>query len=415
MRSILRFLVFLAFVAACVSALYFWRAYSLAAAPAASSTAAASSHAPFARHAQTAKAIPPSSAQPSASGDSPAASQLATSPSAASEPDSQIGVGLRTLLQIDREFQELVARTRLSVVSITAQSEMNFLQGRALIWGTMKLPQNLGSGAIISKEGHIVTNLHVIKNADSIIVTLHDGRSLPAKVVGADPLTDIAILKIEADNLVPLNFGNSDLVRPGQTVFAVGNPYGLQETVTMGIISGIGRRTTSEMVNEFFQTDAAINPGNSGGPLLNLNGEIIGINNAIHTQDGGWQGIGFSIPSNTARRVYEDLRRFGRVVRAWFGVAWSIPMTPEVARRIGLSDPSGVLIQYTFEDSPADRAGLLPGDVILEFNGRKIHDGIDLRNRVAEAAPGDEIHVKVFRKGRTLELKVVLREFPHNF
>lgn len=402
MKSILRFLVFLALVAALVSGLYFWRAWS----PPPRSTVAPLHATPPPPANQTTTASPNATPEPVASASPPGATPVPS-------PDDfgNREQGLRGLAQIDREFQELVARTRLAVVSITAQSQMKVMQGAAL-WGTMQMPPNLGSGAVVSAEGHIITNLHVIQNANSIMIHLHDGRILPAQVVGTDPLTDIAVLKIEAEGLVPLPFGDSDLVRPGQMVFAVGNPYGLQETVTQGIISGIGRRSTSEMVNEFFQTDAAINPGNSGGPLLDLRGEIIGINNAIHTRDGGWQGIGFSIPSNTARRVYEDLRKFGRVVRAWFGVAWSISMTPELARRLGLQEPNGVLVQYTVDGSPAQQAGLQQGDVIVEFNGRKVLDGIDLRNRVAEAQPGDRVAITVFRYGRLINLDAVLREFP---
>jgi S1-C subfamily serine protease len=165
-------------------------------------------------------------------------------------------------------------------------------------------------------------------------------------------------------------------------------------------------------VNEFFQTDTAINPGNSGGPLLNLQGEIIGINNAIHTQTGGWQGISFSIPSNTARRVFEDLQEHGRVLRSWFGVVWGRPLNAELANQLGLSDTQGVLIQQVVQDSPAEQAGILAGDVIVGFNGRKISDGIDLRNRVAAMEVGQEVPVQLVRNGRELKLQVKLGKFP---
>jgi serine protease Do len=378
MSSIFRFLVFLAVIALAISALYFWRAYHLAQFPPAP------------------EVLPPAEAE-----------------TAPREPVAGLPGSLATLAQLDRDFQALVQRVRPSVVSITAENELIVNQHQPRRLGTLRLPPNLGSGVIVSPEGHIVTNLHVIRGTRTINVHLYDGRTYPARVVGADPLTDIAVLSIDADQLQPLAFGDSDEVRPGQIVFAVGNPYGLQETVTQGIISGIGRRSSSETVNEFFQTDTAINPGNSGGPLLNLRGEIIGINNAIHTQTGGWQGISFSIPSNTAKRVFDDLRTHGRVTRTWFGVAWGRPLTPELARQLGLPlQQQGVMIHHTVEGSPAEAAGLQAGDVIVEFNGRKIVDGIDLRNRVAESEVGQTVRIKALRGGRPVEFTVQLAEFP---
>lgn len=314
------------------------------------------------------------------------------------------------LEQLDREFQELVQQVRPSVVSITAENPMGVIARQPGGWGVLRLPPNLGSGAIVSEGGHVLTNLHVIQSASVVFVHLHDGRTFEAELIGADPLTDIAILKIDAKGLKPLPFGNSDEVRPGQVVFAVGNPYGLQETVTQGIISGIGRRSTTETVNEFFQTDTAINPGNSGGPLLNIHGEMIGVNNAIHTRSGGWEGISFAIPSNTARRVFEDIVRYGRVKRTWFGVAWQRAITPQLARQLGLPGDYGVLIEYTFENSPAEEAGLRAGDVIVEFNGRRVNDGFDLRARVAEMQVGDVAEVVFYRRGRRFSTQVRLAE-----
>ncbi len=314
------------------------------------------------------------------------------------------------LRQLDQDFQALVQRVRPSVVSITAESTHAAVHGARGV--ASRIPPNLGSGVIVSSDGFIVTNAHVIQGAGKIFAALHDGATYAAEVLGQDPLTDIAILKIEAESLQSSPFGDSDQVRPGQIVFAVGNPYGLQETVTQGIISGIGRRSTSETVNEFFQTDTAINPGNSGGPLLDVAGRIIGINNAIHTKDGGWQGIGFSIPSNTAKKVYEDIKNYGRIVRAFFGVVWSRNLTPQLAKKLGLPDEHGVLIQYAVEDSPASKAGIQAGDVIVAFNGRKILDGIDLRNRVAGLKVGQSIPVTVVRNGKTIDLEVRLSEMP---
>lgn len=352
----------------------------------------------------------------------PAASSIATTVDAASNQIAQNSVrragslplqsGLPTLAQLDAEFQLLVQKVRPAVVSITAenvQEVYSFFGGRA---GALRLPPSLGSGVIVSPDGHIVTNLHVINNARAILVHLADGSTHRARVLGADPLTDIAILDIDAEDLPALPFGNSDEVRPGQIVFAVGNPYGLQETVTQGIISGIGRRSSSEVVNEFFQTDTAINPGNSGGPLLNLRGEIIGINNAILAQNGGWQGISFSIPSNTARRVFEDIRRFGRVVRAWFGVVFGRNLTPALARRLGVPGGQGVIIEYVVPGSPADEAGIQPGDVITSFNNRQVSDGFDLRNRVAETNVGEPVRIGFFRNGKAMETTARLAPLP---
>lgn len=383
MSSILRFLVFVAVLALAISVLYFWRAYTLTTPRVATGTSEVTT--------------------------AESSSQAATQPSPA---PPVIGGTLSTLAQLDRDFQTLVQRVRPAVVSITAENERRVNTMQPGLFGIMRLPPNLGSGVIVSPDGHIVTNLHVIRNARAIQVHLYDGRTFPATVVGSDLLTDIALLQINADDLQALPFGDSDIVRPGQIVFAVGNPYGLQETVTQGIISGIGRRSTSETVNEFFQTDTAINPGNSGGPLLNLNGEIIGINNAIHTQTGGWQGISFSIPSNTAKRVFEDLEKHGRVLRSWFGVVWGRPLTPDLAVQLGLPDTQGVLIEQVVPDSPAEQAGIRAGDVIVGFNNRKITDGIDLRNRVAEMEVGQEVSVELVRNSNPMNLLVQLGKFP---
>jgi serine protease Do len=247
-----------------------------------------------------------------------------------------------------------------------------------------------------------------VNNAAAVQVQLADGRTLPAKFVGADGPSDIAILKIEGESLVPLPFGDSDKVNVGQMVFAVGNPLGLQETVTQGIISAKGRRALSEAANEFFQTDAAINPGSSGGPLVNLDGEIIGINNSISPQG---QGIGFAIPSNTVRRAFESIRDHGRFIRPWFG-AYMRSLTPQLAQQLGLPDAVGVLVMLTYEGSPAEKGGVKPGDVIVEFNGKPIRDLLDLRNRVAETDIGEKVAMRVRRQGNELSLQTVLAAEP---
>jgi serine protease Do len=316
------------------------------------------------------------------------------------------------LAALDREFTALVNRVLPSVVSIEAfpadSVDPRIQMLRFLFGADEPGARPTGSGVIVSENGHIVTNLHVVNNARAVQVQLADGRTLPAKFVGADGPSDIALLKIEAEGLQALPFGDSDKVKVGQTVFAVGNPLGLQETVTQGIISAKGRRALSEAANEFFQTDAAVNPGNSGGPLVNLEGEIIGINNAISPQG---QGISFSIPSNTVRRVFESIRDHGRFIRPWFG-AYMRSLTPQLAQQLGLPDASGVLMLLIYEGSPAEKGGVKPGDVLVEFNGKPIRDLIDLRNRVAETDIGQEVAMRVRREGQELTLRTVLAAEP---
>jgi serine protease Do len=316
------------------------------------------------------------------------------------------------LTALDREFTALVNQVLPSVVSIEAipadAVDPRLQMLRLLFGGNEPGARPSGSGVIVSDSGHVVTNLHVVSNASSVQVQLADGRTLPAKFVGADGPSDIALLKIEAEGLQPLPFGNSDKVNVGQMVFAVGNPLGLQETVTQGIISAKGRRALSEAANEFFQTDAAVNPGNSGGPLVNLGGEIIGINNSISPQG---QGIGFAIPSNTVRRVFESIRDHGRFIRPWFG-AYMRSLTPQLAQQLGLPDASGVLVMLTYEGSPAEKGGVKSGDVIIEFNGKPIRDLIELRNRVAETDIGQKVAMRVRRAGKELSLQTVLAAEP---
>jgi serine protease Do len=325
----------------------------------------------------------------------------------------EIGAIDRPLLaSLDREFTTLVNQVLPSVVSIEAippdDMDPRIQMLRFLFGGDGSGARPTGSGVIVSDKGHVVTNLHVVNNASAVQVQLADGRTLSAEFVGADGPSDIAILKIEGEGLQPLPFGDSDKVNVGQMVFAVGNPLGLQETVTQGIISAKGRRALSEAANEFFQTDAAINPGSSGGPLLNLDGEIIGINNSISPQG---QGIGFAIPANTVRRVFETIRDHGRFIRPWFG-AFMRSLTPQLAQQLGLPDTTGVLVLLAYEGSPAEKGGIKPGDVIVEFNGKSIRDLIDLRNRVAETDIGQKVSMRIRRAGKELSLQTVLSAEP---
>jgi Do/DeqQ family serine protease len=323
----------------------------------------------------------------------------------------------RSLESMDREVTELVEHVVPSVVSITTTPAPDREALVRHFFGLSRggIPKNnkLGSGMIVSPEGHIVTNWHVINGASQVTIQLNDGRTLPAVVAGADQRSDIAVLKVEAEGLSPIAFSDSELVKVGQMVFAVGNPFGLQETVTQGIISAKGRRTMSEAANEFFQTSTTINPGNSGGPLVDIHGKVIGINNFILSRSGGSEGISFAIPSNVARRVYEDIVERGRVIHPWLGVVMR-PITPVLARQLGLPDTRGALVATTMNSSPAQRGGLMGEDVILSFNGYAIRDGQDLRNRVAEAQVGRAATFGVLRSGNPLDLRIVMEEEPAN-
>lgn len=330
-------------------------------------------------------------------------------------PDRENQGEARSLEAMDKEFTDLVDRVVPSVVSIatTTAPDREALVRQFFGIGGRTSPQSskMGSGMIVSPEGHIVTNWHVVNGASEVTIQLSDGRALPARIAGADPRADIAVLKVDAEGLLPIDFGDSEQVRVGQMVFAVGNPFGLQETVTQGIISAKGRRTTSEAANEFFQTSTTINPGNSGGPLIDIHGRVIGINNFIISRSGGSEGIGFAIPSNVARRVYEDIVQRGRVIHPWFGVVMR-PLTRSLARQLGLKETRGALVAATLANSPAERSGLQGGDVIVSFNGRPVLDGKDLRNRVAEAVVGSPASFTVLREGKLQEFSTVMEEEP---
>jgi Do/DeqQ family serine protease len=321
----------------------------------------------------------------------------------------------RSLEVMDREFTDLVDHVVPSVVSITTTTPPDrdalLRQFFGLTRGGVAPSNKMGSGMIVSSEGHIVTNWHVVNGASQVTVQLSDGRTLPARIAGADQRSDIAVLKVEAGGLLPIAFGDSELVRVGQMVFAVGNPFGLQETVTQGIISAKGRRSTSEAANEFFQTSTTIYPGNSGGPLVDIHGKVIGINNFIFSRSGDTDGIGFAIPSNVARRVYDDIVQRGRVIHPWLGVVMR-PLNASLAQQLGLTDTRGALVAATMAGSPAERGGLTGGDVIVSFNGFPIRDVKDLRNRVAESAIGTPVSMDILHAGKAGKVKVVMEEEP---
>ena len=270
----------------------------------------------------------------------------------------------------------------------------------------------LGSGVIVDKKGYILTNNHVIRGADEIKVTLADKREFKGTVIGTDQKTDLAVIKIDSDNLPVLQLGDSDNLKIGETVFAIGNPFGLSQTVTTGIVSATGRANVGIAdYEDFIQTDAAINPGNSGGALVNIRGELIGINTAIFSTSGGYQGIGFAIPSAMAKAVMESLINKGKVVRGWLGVSIQ-PLTNDLVKQFNLSDDTGALVGDVVEDSPAEKADIQRGDVITEFDGKAVKDVTHLRNMVADADPGKEVTLKLIRDGKIKAVKVKIAEMP---
>ncbi len=270
---------------------------------------------------------------------------------------------------------------------------------------------SLGSGFLVDPNGYILTNNHVVENASSIKVKLDDGRVLDAKVVGTDPQTDIAVLKIKASALPTLRLGDSNQTQVGDWVLAFGSPFGLRQTMTAGIISAKGRVIGAGPYDNFLQTDAAINPGNSGGPLVNLNGEVIGVNTMIATDSGGFQGIGFAIPASMASKVYDQIVKNGKVTRGWLGVTIQ-NMTPELAKSFNLNPDKGVLVADVQADGPAAKAGIQSGDVILEYNGKEIHSNNDLSIAVAETRVGDAANVKLLRSGKEMSFSVKVGERP---
>ncbi len=267
---------------------------------------------------------------------------------------------------------------------------------------------SLGSGFVIDPAGFVVTNNHVIENADEIVVNFIDGSSLPATLVGTDPKTDIAVLKIEPTAPLPaVPFGVSDRMRVGDWVMAIGNPFGLGGSVSVGIVSARNRDINAGPYDDFIQTDAAINRGNSGGPLFNMAGEVIGVNTAIISPSGGSIGIGFAVPSDIVRSVVAQLREFGETRRGWLGVRIQ-SVTPEIAESLGLPDEKGALVADVTADGPADVAGILPGDVVLRFNGRVVPSMRDLPRMVADSPVGDGAEVVVWRKGEEVTVSVLL-------
>jgi serine protease DegQ len=271
---------------------------------------------------------------------------------------------------------------------------------------------NLGSGVIVSSEGYILTNQHVVDGANQIEIALADGRTTNAKVIGIDPETDLAVLKVNMTSLPTITLGRMDQTRVGDIVLAIGNPFGVGETVTMGIVSALGRNHLGiNTFENFIQTDAAINPGNSGGALVDVNGNLLGINTAIYSRSGGSLGIGFAIPVSTARSVLESIITTGSVTRGWIGVEPQ-DVTPEIAESFGLDQKSGAIVAGVLKNGPADRAGVKPGDILTNVNGQEITDTTRLLNVIAQIKPGTAAKVHLVRKGRAIDLEVTIGKRP---
>lgn len=280
--------------------------------------------------------------------------------------------------------------------------------------GQKEVLRGLGSGVIVRKDGYILTNNHVIDKADAIYVRTSDNRRLDAKVVGTDPKTDIAVLKVDAKNLKPIAIGDSDALRVGEWVIAIGSPLGenLARTVTQGIVSAKGRANVGLAdYEDFIQTDAAINPGNSGGALVNISGELVGVNTAIASRTGGFEGIGFAVPSNMARQIMESLISNGKVTRGWLGVTIQ-DVDENIAKGLRLKEAGGVLVGTVVDNGPARSAGVKTGDVILEIDGRKVRNTVELRNQIAATPPGRTVGLTLWRNGVVKKVDVRLGELP---
>ncbi|MYN10308.1 S1C family serine protease [Pseudoduganella aquatica] len=271
---------------------------------------------------------------------------------------------------------------------------------------------SLGSGVIVSAQGYILTNNHVVDAADEIQVVLADGRKAAAKVVGTDPETDLAVIKVDLDKLPVIVLGQADQARVGDVVLAIGNPFGVGQTVTMGIISALGRNNLHiNNFENFIQTDAAINFGNSGGALIDTSGKLLGINSAIYSQTGGSVGIGFAIPVSTAKTVMDAIIASGHVVRGWIGVE-SQEITPELADSFGLKVQTGAIIAGVVRNGPADKGGMKPGDILLSVEGKTVADTNDMLNLIAQLPPGEKATMRVLRKSRETELAITVGKRP---
>ncbi len=337
---------------------------------------------------------------------------------------------VESLTKIGKAMAEISAAVKPAIVNISTMRTVKITGGADPFfddpffrrffgdrYGRQKQPREhksgaMGSGVIVSSDGFIITNYHVVKDAEEIKVLLSDKREFSGKVIGSDPKTEISVVKIEANGLPTLKWGDSDALEVGAMVLAVGNPFGLNQTVTMGIVSAVGRANVGIAdYEDFIQTDAAINPGNSGGALVNVRGELVGINTAIFSTSGGYQGIGFAIPSNMVKSIMDSLVKKGKVIRGWLGVSIQ-SITPELAKQFNLKGEKGVLVSDVSENGPAEKAGLKRGDIIVEYDGKNTDDPNQFRNMVANTSPGEEHSLKVLRNEEVLTLKVIIGELP---
>jgi Do/DeqQ family serine protease len=328
------------------------------------------------------------------------------------------------LMTTQRAFIAVAKAVTPTVVSVTVttkpKNNIPFFHNFQFNFPEPQPEKGMGSGVIVTGDGYIITNNHVVDDAEKngIKVTLYDNREFNGTVVGKDPTTDVAVIKINARDLPVAAIGNSDSVEVGQWVLAIGNPLGLTSTVTAGIVSALGRNidvaTSQEKygISNFIQTDAAINPGNSGGALVNIRGEVIGINAAIATRTGYNQGYGFAIPINLVRKMAEDLIAYGKVKRPWLGIQMKSEIDETDAHALGMSKPAGVLVQDVIVGTPAEKAGIKAGDVILSVDGKDVNAANEIQTLIAEHKPGDVVSVKIFRGGGTVEKNVTLDELP---
>lgn len=346
-----------------------------------------------------------------------------TLPAYNTEVNPSDNVPITSLRDLNNAFVEIAERTNPTVVTITTVQTVRMRQQNpfSFFFDDPRFRQEreyqregLGSGVIVSADGYIITNNHVIDGADEVLVILYNGDEVEAEIVGTDPASDIAVLRVNSENLSAISLGNSDNIRVGEIVLAIGSPINRQfaNTVSKGIVSARGR--TALGLNQFesyIQTDAAINPGNSGGPLVNLDGELIGINTAIASRSGGNQGIGFAIPVNMVRNVMEALITDGRVTRGYLGINHGGDVDDTMSRALGLERTRGFVIGEVVPDGPADNAGLQAGDVVLSLNGNSITSWTDFRMEIGNSSPGTKINLGIFRDGERMTIEVELGEF----
>lgn len=334
-----------------------------------------------------------------------------------------IEAGDMNVLSMQDAFIEISKDVKPAVVSVTVTStpkakmpDIPFFHNFQFNFPNPQPEKGMGSGVIVTRDGYIITNNHVVEGADKdgIKVKLYDKREFPAKLIGTDPTTDVAVIKINAYDLPVASLGNSDSVEVGQWVLAIGNPLGLTSTVTAGIVSALGRDIDVSAdrwgIRNFIQTDAAINPGNSGGALVNIRGQVIGINSMIATQTGYNEGYGFAIPINLVKKMAEDLIAYGKIRRPMLGVQLKSGIDETDARALGLPKPEGVLVNDVLPDSPAQAAGIKSGDVILAVNGKEVDAANEIQMLIAEMKPGDAVTLTIFRDGKTISKKVTLTE-----